>query len=661
MPSRINRARYRLAPRAGGAAVALAAGPGPNAEFVTQVLEGLPLAVFAKDPNDQFRYVVFNRMAEKVYGLSRDQVLHRTDAEIFNDGRGDKYYQTDLALMGGEETLEMPETAVGGAFLRVRKTLVRDAGGQPWLILGFTEDSSGRMRMETELNRSQESLAKAQALAGIGNWEWQRATDEVLWSDQMFRILGWEPRAVAPSLHRIMERTHPEDRPLFGRSLRHLVEGRDVPPLDFRVVRPDGCTRFLHAILEGEESKSGRPMRVRGTIQDITDRRNAEDAFRQAQKLESLGVLAGGIAHDFNNLLSAIGGNLELAQMNMRPDPDAAPFLTKIEKILKRASDLTRQMLAYSGKGRMLVKKLSLNQIAEEMVHLLDVSISKRVQLHYQFEPELPPIEADPAQVQQVIMNLVTNASESIGDQDGTITLTTGAEHLQAPQEQVESHGWTLEPGLFVTLEVADTGCGMSPETRRRLFDPFFTTKFSGRGLGLSAMLGILKGHHAGIRIRSREGEGSSFKLYFPAGVKGALAPEPAPAMSRTAPHTGSILLVDDEPDILEATTELLGFMDFTVVQARDGREAVDLFRTHSGAFSLVLMDLTMPRMDGREAAHALRALDPDLKIILCSGFNQTDVTQDSPYPPLAGFLQKPYTFQTLKEAIARALSEPLG
>ncbi len=319
MPSWIPRTRCRFAPRAGGAALALAAGPGPNAEFVTQVLEALPLAVFAKDPNDQFRYVVFNRMAEKVYGLTRAQVLHRTDAEIFGDGRADQYHQTDLALMGGEETLELPEAGIGAAFLRVRKTLVRNADGQPWLILGFTEDSSGRMRMETELNRSQESLAKAQALAGIGNWEWLRATDEVLWSDQMFRILGWEPGAVAPSLRRIMERTHPEDRPLFGRSLRHLAEGRDVPPLDFRVVMPDGCTRFLHAILEGEGPKSGRPMRVRGTIQDITDRRNAEDAFRQAQKLESLGVLAGGIAHDFNNLLTAILGHANLALMDLAP------------------------------------------------------------------------------------------------------------------------------------------------------------------------------------------------------------------------------------------------------------------------------------------------------------------------------------------------------
>ncbi len=258
-------------------------------------------------------------------------------------------------------------------------------------------------------------------------------------------------------------------------------------------------------------------------------------------------------------------------------------------------------------------------------------------------------------------MNLVINAAEAIGDRTGRSPSPPVRSTSRTTQEQGESHGWTLRPGLFVTLEVADTGCGMSPETRRRLFDPFFTTKFSGRGLGLSAMLGILRGHHAGIRIRSREGEGSSFKLYFPASVNGALVPEPAPAVSRAAPHTGCILLVDDEPDILEATTELLGLMDFTVVQARDGREAVDLFRAHSGAFSLVLMDLTMPRMDGREAAHALRALDPGLKIILCSGFNQTDVTQDFPYPPLAGFLQKPYTFQTLKEAIAQALSEPLG
>jgi PAS domain S-box-containing protein len=630
-------------------------------QFLARILEAMPLALFGKDPNDQFRYVLFNPKAEAAYGLGRDQVLRRTDFEILPEGRAQACRESDLQALDQGGTVEVHEhlPAADGresVHLHTVKTAILDAEGRPRLVLGITEDITGRKRMETELQHSRESLARAQALAEIGNWDWEVATGEVRWSDQMFRILGWEPGAVPPSLRTIMARTHPDDRPAFGRALHRLLVGRQVPPMEFRAVLEDGSRRFFHSLLEAEFGENGRALRLRGTIQDVTERRNTEEAFRQAQKLESLGVLAGGIAHDFNNLLSAIGGNLELAQMHMQPEPAAAPFLVKIEKILKRASELTHQMLAYSGRGRLVVKKLSLNQVAEEMPHLLEVSISKRVVLDYRLAPGLPPIEADAAQLQQVIMNLVTNASESIGDRDGTITLTTGLEYLAKPEEQVESHGWSLVAGLYVTFEVADTGCGMSPDTRRRLFDPFFTTKFSGRGLGLSAMLGILKGHNAGIRIRSREGEGSSFKLYFPACVTGSLPSMPAPRVPGRAVATGSILLVDDEPDILEATAELLTAMDFKVVSARDGMEAVELFQARPQDFSLVLMDLTMPRMDGREAFHLMRALDPGMKIILCSGFNEMDVAKDFPGPSLAGFLQKPYTFQMLKEVVQQAL-----
>jgi len=512
-------------------------------------------------------------------------------------------------------------------------------------------------KSESELKLSQESLAKAQSLAAIGNWEWIPAMARVHWSDQMFRILGENPGALRPSLKTVLARTHPDDRANLKRTLKRTLAGRESLPMGFRTVLRDGSCRFLHSLVEVEPGAEGQPYRFRGTVQDVTELRSTEEALRQAQKLESLGVLAGGIAHDFNNLLSAIGGNLELAQMNMRPEPAAAPFLIKIEKILKRASELTHQMLAYSGKGRIAVKKLSINQIAEEMPHLLEVSISKRVRLDYRFEAHLPPIEADGAQVQQVIMNLVTNASEAIGDRDGTITLTTGMDYLENPQDQVENHGWTLVPGLYVTLEVADTGCGMNAETRRKLFDPFFTTKFSGRGLGLSAMLGILKGHNAGIRIRSRAGEGSSFKIFFPASVTGELPPPAAPPVVRSAVPTGSILLVDDEPDILEATAELLAAMGFKVDSAGDGLEAVAQFQANPEDYSLVLMDLTMPRMDGREALQALRSLAPELKVVLCSGFNESDVAGDFSSANLSGFLQKPYTFQMLKDVVEKAMA----
>jgi len=230
-------------------------------------------------------------------------------------------------------------------------------------------------------------------------------------------------------------------------------------------------------------------------------------------------------------------------------------------------------------------------------------------------------------------------------------------EYLGAPQEQVESHGWTLEPGRYVTLEVSDTGCGMDDETRSRLFDPFFTTKFSGRGLGLSAMLGILRSHSAGVRILTREGEGTSFKLFFPASqASPASLPPPAELPPAEVP-AGRVLVVDDEPDILEATAELLDALGFRVATARDGLEALELFQANPGDYALVLMDLTMPRMDGREALRAMRALDPGMKIVLCSGFDRADVARDELCSGMTGFLQKPYTIQTLRETMQRALT----
>jgi len=498
-----------------------------------------------------------------------------------------------------------------------------------------------------------------------------------------FRYLLWNAKAA--EIHgldrdRVLGRT---DFELFPAELAEAIRAEDLDALrqggavagpERTVVSPGLGSVCLRTLRTPVLDSGGRPRLLLCLGSDRTEHNRMEadlshsreglaraqvmeEGFRQAQKLESLGVLAGGIAHDFNNLLSALGGNLELAQMSLPPESKAAPFFLRIEKILRRASELTQQMLAYSGRSRRVVRTLSLNAIAEELPLLLEVSISKRVVLVYRLAPELPPIDADGAQIQQVIMNLVTNASEAIGERDGTITLTTGSTWLAAPQEQVESHGWTLEPGRYVTLEVSDTGCGMDDETRSRLFDPFFTTKFSGRGLGLSAMLGILRSHSAGVRILTREGEGTSFKLFFPASqASPASLPPPAELPPAEVP-AGRVLVVDDEPDILEATAELLDALGFRVATARDGLEALELFQANPGDYALVLMDLTMPRMDGREALRAMRALDPGMKIVLCSGFDRADVARDELCSGMTGFLQKPYTIQTLRETMQRALT----
>ena len=390
-----------------------------------------------------------------------------------------------------------------------------------------------------------------------------------------------------------------------------------------------------------------------GISRDVTDERRSQDALRQAQKLESLGVLAGGIAHDFNNLLSAVLGNLDLAKLKLPANTASEPYLKNIENTILRAADLTRQMLAYSGKGRFIVEPLDLSRQVEEITHLLSVSISKKVALRYDLQSDLPAIEADATQVQQVIMNLVTNASEAIGDRDGIITIATGTRDLDQQAMDFLFAGQELEPGSFVTLQISDTGCGMSSETLARIFDPFFTTKASGRGLGLSAMLGILRGHRAGIKIYSESGKGSTFHVYFRAMLGQVPVPEAAPTALST-PFCGKVLLVDDEVDLRQSIAAMLEHLGFEVETASDGQEALEHFQP--GAYTLVLMDLTMPRLDGKEAFRRMKALDPAVRVILSSGYNEQDAIQQFLGRGLAGFIQKPYQMKTLVEALKRAL-----
>jgi len=381
-----------------------------------------------------------------------------------------------------------------------------------------------------------------------------------------------------------------------------------------------------------------------------------EEQMQHAQKLESLGVLAGGIAHDFNNLMTAMLGHLNVAQMKLAPESPAIPNLESLEKIIHRAADLTRQMLAYSGKGRFVVRPYNLNQVVQEVTHLLEVSISKKVALRYDLAPVLPMVEADAAQIQQVIMNLVTNAADAIGDHEGTIRLTTGTLEVDRPYLEQAFQGQGLAPGNYVSLEVTDSGCGMSPDVLARIFDPFFTTKVAGRGLGLSATIGILKGHRAGLRIYSEVGKGTTFKLLFPssevqqAEASGQIA---IPALMKKA----TVLLVDDEEMIREAATDVLESIGLQVVCAEDGQEALDIIHSGHPPVDLVLMDLTMPRMDGREAFRALHRTHPDLPVILCSGYSEKECTEELAGRGLAAFLQKPYTLRHLETTVLEVLA----
>jgi len=392
---------------------------------------------------------------------------------------------------------------------------------------------------------------------------------------------------------------------------------------------------------------------------DITAHRTAEmnrleleRTLQQSQKLESLGVLAGGIAHDFNNILTAIIGNAELALMRLKPESPVQDNLQRIEKAAARAADLARQMLAYSGKGKFVVEPIDLNFLVEEMGHMLDVSISKKAMLRYNLTKPLPAVNVDTTQIRQIIMNLVINASEAIGDRSGVIAISTGC--LECDEAYLREF-WLTDPipaGLYVSLEIADTGCGMGKETLARIFDPFFTTKFTGRGLGMAAVLGIVRGHKGAIKVYSEPGKGSSFKVLLPAGEK------PVELFSGKTEvdnwqGTGTALLVDDEETVRAIGSEMLRELGFAVVTAKDGRDAVEIYM-HRNDIRLVILDLTMPRMDGEQCFRELRQLDTNVKVIMSSGFSEHEISQKFAGKGLSGFIQKPYKLSALREALKK-------
>ncbi|HNV68447.1 MAG TPA: response regulator, partial [Candidatus Ozemobacteraceae bacterium] len=395
---------------------------------------------------------------------------------------------------------------------------------------------------------------------------------------------------------------------------------------------------------------------------DITERKRAaeerarlEEQIRQAQKLESLGVLAGGIAHDFNNLLMAIMGNLELIGGCLPEDSSGQKYLTSAQKAAQRAAELCSQMLAYAGRGPMSRKLLQPSRLLEELRPMLEMAVAKPARLVLDIPLELPPVEADQAQLQQALMNLVTNASEALLGQAGEIRIRAwselcGADRLQ--QGVLKEH---LSEGPYVFLSVSDTGCGMDETLMPRVFDPFFTTKFAGRGLGLPAVLGIVRSHRGTMTLQSQPGVGTTVTILLPVSEA---TDETAKSQERKRwKGTGTILLVDDEASVREVTTLLLTRLGFRTRTAVEGAEALQLIElSEPSEFPVcVILDVTMPGMDGIEAHRRIKARWPALPVIISSGYQAQDCLTHFHDPPPSGFLKKPYSLSQL-EALLRSI-----
>ena len=606
---------------------------------------------------DRFRFV--NRRMIEVSGYSgkellnmsifdlvhpEDRELARRQAEQRESGHGaEGPLQYRIATKdGGSVWVE----TVGGIQV--------DYEGKPAMFSSFIEVTD-RKRAEEALNEARDRLDSVLEVAPIILWSVDADGIFLLSEGRSLEALGLKPGEVVGQSVFDLYKDHPELLSMIRRSL----SGEDFTG-DAEV-----SGRHWHNRYVPHRNEAGDVIGMFGFSMDITERTEAEEErkkfeaqLQHTQKLESLGILAGGIAHDFNNLLTGILGNADLALLNLAPASPARNNLTEIETAARRAAELCGQMLAYSGKGRFFVEAVSINELVEEMAHLVEISISKKAVLRYDFADNLPAIEADATQIRQIVMNLITNASEAIGEKSGVVSISTGAMECDSAYLTETYLDDQLDEGVYVYLEVSDSGCGMDAETREKIFDPFFTTKFTGRGLGLAAVLGIVRGHRGAIKVYSEPGKGATFKALFPAIERLVAASRKKDSRVAGWRGSGTALLVDDEETVRTIGKLMLEEMGFSVALAVDGRDGVEKFRERRDEIVLVLLDMTMPGMGGEEAFREIRRIDADAAVILSSGYNEQEVTSRFAGKGLAGFIQKPYQYQALLEKVRAALAE---
>ncbi len=655
-----------------------------------------PTLAFIKDAHGRFLYV--NKRYLDVFGVTEGDVIGRTSEELFPDdvARVLRQNDSDVLTHGPRELLESVPLSDGPHHWLTYKFPLTDSAGKPTLVAGIAIDISDRLRAEDAL-RAQTSRAEA-LLQVAGHVNSQRDLAAILQGicdhtrealrvdlagvvlhDPAERIMRLAAAAGGtPELRRFLESIpyQPEGRPTVSETLvvmqdvarsdhaelqmigrlgvrsvafvRMLRDGEYLGVFGVSTLSPRAFSPDDIALLQGVSDQAALAVR---NSRLLDQRRRADEQMRNAQKLESLGVLAGGIAHDFNNLLVGVLGNAGLALLELPDDSPARQPIRDIEVSAQRAADLTRQMLAYSGRGRFRVEPVDLSAVVEEMSQLLRRVISKQTQLSLRLGRQVPAVVADVTQLRQVVMNLITNASDALGETGGTVTLETGT--VMADRSMLASTylNEELPPGLYVYLDVSDTGSGMDPATSARIFEPFFTTKFTGRGLGLAAVLGIVRGHKGAISVESAPGRGTRFRVLLPATATMAGATE-APPGATLGQGAGLVLLVDDEEAVRGLARRVLERGGYQVLEAGSGEDALALMKQHPASVRAVVLDLTMPGLGGEATLQQLRQIRPDLPVIVSSGYVPEEEGTMAGVP----FLAKPYRPSELVDAVKQAI-----
>ncbi len=622
-------------------------------------MDNLPAAVFLKD--SEGKYIFINRYMREVFGAD-EKWLGRSTQECYPETTANLLVSDDMkAVQEGYAVYirKVVDARGNERFFETHKFRISKEEGKE-LLGGIALDISEKLKARLDLEESEECF---------------RAFMDFIPGAAFLK----DAEGRYKHLNRYFRDNMNVDNSWIGKTSMECIPGdagrqmfnddklviRDGYLMRIEIVKDDlGNERIFEAHKFPIPRKDGKIL-IGAIALDVTekahaekDRKNLEAQIQHTQKLESLGVLAGGIAHDFNNILMAILGYSDLALLDLDPASPARPSIKEIEKAARNAADLAKQMLAYSGKGRFQLVKLDMNKIIREMTHLLSISISKNAVIKYHLAENLPPVEADAAQMRQFIMNLITNASEALETTSGIISLTTSAMECDSDYLKTAYLNEDLPGGLFTYIEVADTGCGMDEEALSKLFDPFFTTKSTGRGLGLSAVLGIGRGHKGALKVYTEPGKGTSFKILFPACTGEVSESNQIDEEEITNLPGGTILLVDDEESVRTVGKTMLERKGFDVLTSVDGLHALKIFKERHDDIVCVILDLTMPHLDGEETFREMRRIKKDVRVILSSGYNEQDVTQKFVGKGLAGFIQKPYQLKDLliklKEVIGK-------
>lgn len=537
--------------------------------------------------------------------------------------------------------------------------------GQTGTCILLCRDITESRQTHEALRTRDSELARAQALAHVGTWAYNVVNGHTDWSVEMFRIFGIKPRETGLSVEEMRDYIEEEDIQRLRAAIERAVREGKPYELELGLRRSDGDRRHLVVRSEIIRDGHGEVMQLVGSCQDITDWRRAdlqrqEMALRvqESQKFESLGLLAGGIAHEFNNLLVTILGNADLIMRDVPDQPGTQESLRDIREAALRASELSTQMLDYSGRGTFSIRPTDLNRQVRHVVSLLRGSLSRDIRVDCDLQESLPSVAADPAQLTQILTEVLTNAAEACEvNAPRTIRISTGLVDLDE-SAAMGYIGDDLQPGPHALLRVCDDGQGMDEQTRMRAFDPFFSTKFTGRGLGLGSVLGIVRGHHGGIRLESKPEDGTEVSIVLPVAMTQSADEEQSRHATPSDVGSGTLLIVDDLESVLQSTRRMAERLGFDVQTAASGQEAVNRLAADPESIRLAIVDLLMPDMDGRETVAELRRLRNDLPLLITSGYppKETDPSFDVPGDGPVRFLKKPFDSNDLANVIRECL-----